>query len=75
VLSFTEALWQEARGTNVHVSCLSPGMTATEFHARARTDKLPILRGRLTPPATVARLGYEAFQSNRRSRSPNGGAR
>lgn len=66
VLSFTEALWEEVRGTNVHVSCLCPGMIATEFHQRAGTDKLPIPRGRLLPPATVERLGYQPFQAIRR---------
>ncbi|HTT46561.1 MAG TPA: SDR family oxidoreductase [Pseudolabrys sp.] len=66
VLSFTEALWEEARDTGVHVSCLCPGITATGFHKRAGTDKLPLLRGRVMPAATVARLGYRAFQANRR---------
>jgi short-subunit dehydrogenase len=31
VLSFTEALWHEARGTRLRVLCLSPGLTGTEF--------------------------------------------
>jgi short-subunit dehydrogenase len=31
VLSFTEALHQEVRGSGVHVSALCPGPTATEF--------------------------------------------
>jgi short-subunit dehydrogenase len=31
VLSFTEALWFEARGTGLRVLCLSPGLTRTEF--------------------------------------------
>jgi hypothetical protein len=31
VLSFTEALWQESRGTGLRVLCLSPGATRTEF--------------------------------------------
>lgn len=31
VLSFTEALWSESRGTGLRVMALSPGATATEF--------------------------------------------
>jgi short-subunit dehydrogenase len=31
VLSFTEALWLESRGTGLRVLCLSPGLTRTEF--------------------------------------------
>ncbi|MEV8371902.1 SDR family oxidoreductase [Kribbella sp. NPDC056861] len=31
VLSFTEALWEESRGTGLKVMALSPGATATEF--------------------------------------------
>ena len=31
VLSFTEALWYESRGTGLRVLCLSPGLTRTEF--------------------------------------------
>ncbi|GAA4543636.1 SDR family oxidoreductase [Pseudonocardia xishanensis] len=31
VLSFTEALWHETKGTDLRVLCLSPGLTGTEF--------------------------------------------
>jgi hypothetical protein len=31
VLSFTEAIHEEARGTGVRITCLCPGFTATEF--------------------------------------------
>ena len=39
VLSFTEALWEEARGTGVNVSCLCPGPTESGFHKRAGTER------------------------------------
>ena len=66
VLSFTEALWEEARGTGVHVSCLCPGVTESGFHARAGTDKLALMHGGMMSAAAVAALGYQAFQANRR---------
>ncbi|MET0451822.1 MAG: SDR family oxidoreductase [Mycobacterium sp.] len=40
VLSFTEALWQEARGTGVRVLTLCPGATETEFFARTGAEFL-----------------------------------
>lgn len=66
VLSFTEALWEEARGTGVHVSCLCPGYTESGFHARAGTDKVRLARGRAMSAAQVAAEGYRAFKANRR---------
>lgn len=38
VLSFTEALWQESRGTGLRVLALSPGATSTEFFEVVGTD-------------------------------------
>lgn len=38
VLSFTEALWQESRGTGLRVIVLSPGATRTEFNDVAGAD-------------------------------------
>jgi short-subunit dehydrogenase len=70
VLSFSEALWEEARGTGVHVSCLCPGFTESAFHARAGTDKVRLARGRVMSAAQVAELGYRAFQANRRVKIP-----
>lgn len=40
VLSFTEALWQEAKGTGVRVLALCPGATETEFFARTGEEFL-----------------------------------
>lgn len=39
VLSFTEAIWGELRGTNVHALALSPGGTKTEFFRVASNGK------------------------------------
>lgn len=67
VLSFTEALWDEARGTGVHASCLCPGPTATGFASRAGVMKSRLFRtGGVMAAARVARIGYAAFQANKR---------
>ena len=67
VLSFTEALWEEARGTGVHVSALCPGPTVSSFHGRAGTDKTRLF-GAAKPMASmpVAQMGYNAFRTNKR---------
>jgi uncharacterized protein len=67
VLSFSEALWEEARGTGVKVSCLCPGPTASQFRERAGTGKTRLSRtGEQMPSMSVARMGYDAWQNNRR---------
>src|SRR3954452_3314420 len=67
VLSFSEALWEEARDTGVKVSCLCPGPTVSKFRERAGTGKTRLSRAG-TPMASmsVARMGYEAWQSKKR---------
>jgi uncharacterized protein len=67
VLSFSEALWEEARGTGVRVSCLCPGPTLSKFRERAGTDKKKLARaaGSMSS-ASVAELGYRAWKENRR---------
>ena len=67
VLSFSEALWEEARDTGVHVSCLCPGPTASKFRDRAGTGKTRLGKtSKVMPSMPVARQGYEGFLSNRR---------
>ena len=67
VLSFSEALWREAEGTGVHVSCLCPGPTASNFRERAGTGKTRLSKlGTPMSSMSVARQGYRAFQNNRR---------
>ena len=55
VLSFTEALHEEARPYGVSVTCLCPGVVKTEFQETAKLngDKLPSV-GVLTPEKVVA---------------------
>lgn len=66
VLSFTEALWEEARGAGVKVSCLCPGPTVSKFRERAGTGKTRLARGAAMPTMAVAKQGYQGFQNNRR---------
>ena len=67
VLSFSEALWEEARGTGVKVSCLCPGPTASKFRERAGTGRTRLSRtGEQMPSMSVARMGYDAWQNNKR---------
>lgn len=67
VLSFTEALWEEGRGTGVRVSCLCPGATATGFADRSGVGKTRLFQnGGVMSARRVARMGYVAFQANRR---------
>lgn len=66
VLSFSEALWREAEGTGVHVSCLCPGPTKSEFRARAGTGATKLSRNPVMPSVEVAELGYQAWRRNRR---------
>lgn len=61
MLSFSEALSIELRGTGITVTCLCPGATKTGFSRAARVGgNHPIARSRAMP-ATVARVGYRAM--------------
>jgi short-subunit dehydrogenase len=67
VLSFSEALWKEAENTGVHVSCLCPGPTVSNFRDRAGTGKTRLSRvGTPMPSMRVAKLGYRGFRTNQR---------
>lgn len=50
VLSFTEALWQETRDSDVRIIALCPGPTETEFFTRTGQFRT---RGRQTPQQVV----------------------
>lgn len=73
VLSFSEAMWEEARGTGVHVSCLCPGPTVSKFRERAGTDKTKLAQAsKVMGSAPVARMGYEAWKRNQRVKVTGG---
>jgi short-subunit dehydrogenase len=67
VLSFSEALWEEARGTGLKVSCLCPGPTESGFRARAGTGQTRLATlSAAAPSMPVAEQGYRGWQANRR---------
>lgn len=68
VLSFSEALAEELRGTGVTVSALCPGPTATGFSARANMQDSGLFKGMLvvSDARSVARAGYEGFRAGKR---------
>jgi short-subunit dehydrogenase len=53
VLTFTEALWQESRGTGLRVLVLSPGATDAEFFEVVGTDAADGGTTRQTPADVV----------------------
>ena len=62
VLSFTEALAEEVRGSGVRVSCLAPGPTDTGFAARpGATGSRPLRRG-VMDACGVARVGHDGLR-------------
>lgn len=63
VLTFTEALAVEARGTGVRVTCLCPGPVRTEFHAVAGTGR-EIQIAPTLEPADCVRAALRAFDRN-----------
>ena len=67
VQSFAEALQDELRDSNVTVTALMPGPTATDFFARARMLDTPVGRSSSKDdPAEVAQMGFEALMAGRR---------
>ena len=61
VLSFSEALTEELRGTGVTVTALCPGVTATEFQARAKMADSGLIRFGMQDASFVAKVGYRAM--------------
>lgn len=62
VLSFTEALVNELKDTNVTVTALQPGVTDTDFFYKAGEDEtMHYQEMELSDPARVAADGYRAL--------------
>ena len=64
VLSLTEALHEELKGHGIHVSCLCPGPTTTEFSAVAGFGKAGAFDKLAADSAAVVRAGLEGIGRN-----------
>jgi uncharacterized protein len=65
VLSFTEALAEEVRGSGVRVCCLAPGATDTGFAAQAGTQGTRLFRRGVMDAGHVARAGHNGMRRGR----------
>lgn len=66
ILSYTEALAGELRGTGIQVTALCPGPTETRFAERADAAKAKLFATGRMQPAEVARQGYLGYRAGRR---------
>lgn len=66
VLSFSEALSNEVKGSGVTVTALCPGPTETDFQRRAHLEKTRLFTGPLVADARfVALKGYQGMKRGR----------
>ncbi len=59
--SFSMALRNELKGTEVTVTCLMPGATDTEFFERADMEDTKVGQDKKDDPADVAKIGFDAM--------------
>ncbi|MCD8742167.1 SDR family oxidoreductase [Mucilaginibacter roseus] len=67
VLSFSEAMREELKDTNITVTALQPGATDTDFFNKAEMLDSRIVQDKssLSNPADVAKDGYEALMAGK----------
>jgi short-subunit dehydrogenase len=65
VLSFSEGLSEELRGTGVTVTALCPGVTDTGFQERAEMADSRLIRMGMQDARSVAEVGYRAMVRGR----------
>ncbi|MGA8796784.1 MAG: SDR family oxidoreductase [Candidatus Cybelea sp.] len=65
VISFSQAVAEESRGTGVTVTCLCPGATATGFAERARAKETLLFKRHVADAASVALAGYRGMMRGR----------
>lgn len=61
VISFSEALAEEVRGTGVTVTVLCPGATATGFQVRAAVESTPLFKFPMAKADAVAKAGIDGM--------------
>lgn len=69
VLSFSEAIANELKGTGVTVTALCPGPTESEFQKRAHIENTRLIKSKLMgwmKSEEVAKLGYQGFMNGKR---------
>ncbi|WP_262296626.1 SDR family NAD(P)-dependent oxidoreductase [Microvirga sesbaniae] len=59
--SFSFALRNELKDTNITVTCLMPGATETEFFERAGMEDTKVGQDKKDDPAFVAKVGFDAM--------------
>ena len=65
LLSFSEAVAEELRGTGVTIQALCPGLVPTEFQALAGTDKVAFANAPTLTPAFVAESSLRGLEAGR----------
>jgi uncharacterized protein len=65
VLSFSDAIANEVRGSGVTVTALCPGPTGTAFFEAAGLTDSPLVKGPVMTAAEVARQGYRAMMAGK----------
>jgi short-subunit dehydrogenase len=65
VISFSEAMANELKGSGVSVTCLAPGATATDFAARADMENSRLFKWGKMRSKDVARTGYRAMMKGK----------
>lgn len=71
VLSLSEAVAEELRGTKVTVTAFCPGATATNFAKSAKMEGVKLFKAMSVPGAKgVAKAGWRAMLAGRRIRVP-----
>ncbi|WP_366658470.1 SDR family oxidoreductase [Fodinicurvata sp. EGI_FJ10296] len=66
VLSYSEALAEELRGTAITVTALCPGPTQSGFAEAAEAGESPLFKGKLPTSRDVAAFGVRAMERGRR---------
>ena len=65
VLSFSEALANELRGTGVTVTALAPGPTRTGFQKHGELEDSRLFQGEIADAASVALAGYRGLMAGK----------